>query len=116
MLGKPSFKGFCERCYLANHKGSLDSQTPEPKSGGQRSSQLSDGHHRLTAKQLLPSERKEKTTAHVEERRSPIRSLGSAQASAELDRPRPCRRKGCTNYGNSRCQGLCNSCYKSHSC
>ncbi|KAJ8385563.1 hypothetical protein AAFF_G00185170 [Aldrovandia affinis] len=113
MLGNPTFRGLCERCFLVHYRGTIEPQAPGALAGRQGGDQLSGRYHRPQAKPDPPGERAEKKDP-MEMTESPTHSLGNAQASAKTDRPRPCQGRGCTNFGNSRCNGLCNSCYKNH--
>ncbi|XP_064158539.1 tumor necrosis factor alpha-induced protein 3-like [Anguilla rostrata] len=115
MLGNSAFKGLCERCFLASHQGAMKSQASEAMAVSQGSDRVNRRHHRPPSKPDPPGAGAEKAVAApVESRRSRRASPGKSQASAEPARPRPCLGSGCPNFGNSRCRGLCNSCYRSH--
>ncbi|KAJ8287425.1 hypothetical protein COCON_G00000840 [Conger conger] len=112
MLGNPAFQGVCERCFLAGHQGAAERQAPAAWPASQRNEQGSRQYHRGPSEPHPPSSRT--IAAHGEGRRSPSGSLGNAQALPQLHRPRTCLGRGCSNFGNSKCKGLCNSCYRSH--
>ncbi|KAI1895104.1 hypothetical protein AGOR_G00102860 [Albula goreensis] len=112
MLGNPSFRGLCERCFLSRHRGTIEPRNTGDSSAVMQERNPQSRYHWPLTKQDLPREGVNKVAALVESRRSPIDSSGNSQALAQTDRPRPCLGIGCTNYGNSRCRGFCNSCYR----
>nr|XP_015204122.1 PREDICTED: tumor necrosis factor alpha-induced protein 3-like [Lepisosteus oculatus]XP_015204123.1 PREDICTED: tumor necrosis factor alpha-induced protein 3-like [Lepisosteus oculatus]XP_015204124.1 PREDICTED: tumor necrosis factor alpha-induced protein 3-like [Lepisosteus oculatus]XP_015204125.1 PREDICTED: tumor necrosis factor alpha-induced protein 3-like [Lepisosteus oculatus]XP_015204126.1 PREDICTED: tumor necrosis factor alpha-induced protein 3-like [Lepisosteus oculatus]XP_015204127.1 len=95
MLGNPSFDGFCEKCFLTHSRRAAQSRQT------------------LALAKQEPLHERLQESACGEMREGPSGPSGKAQAAAALDR-RPCRHRSCPNFGNSRCEGYCNHCYKKY--
>ncbi|KAJ8333114.1 hypothetical protein SKAU_G00420100 [Synaphobranchus kaupii] len=114
MLGNPAFRGLCDRCFLAHHRGAIEIQASEAMPVSQGSDGVSRKYHWLQSTPDPPSTGTEEViTPHIE-RPSSSCLLGNSQALPGPNRTKHCLGSGCTNFGNSRCKGFCNSCYKNH--